>query len=114
MEVQGKYYNIEKLIGNTNGNEAFIQNLITVFIEKNQVDNFLKLLTNQDFDDLTTQLHKIKSNLPYLAQPEIVDAVSNLHLLALNKKEKELNEELPSVVNDLKNLIAELNEEFIG
>ncbi|MCD6366538.1 MAG: hypothetical protein J7L46_03250, partial [Bacteroidales bacterium] len=108
------YYNIEKLIGNTNGNEAFILNLITVFVEKNQVDNFLKLLDNRDFDNLTAQLHKIKSNLPYLAQPEIVDNISNLHLLALNKKEKELNEELPSVVNDLKKLIKELNEKFIG
>ncbi len=113
MKAQGKYYNIEKLIGNTNGNEAFIQNLITVFVEKNQVDNFLNLLTSRNFDDLTAQLHKIKSNLPYLAQPDIVDNISHLHLLSLNKKEKELNEELPSVINDLKNLITELNEEFI-
>ena len=114
MKVQGKYYNIEKLIENTSGNKVFIQNLVSVFVKKNQVDNFFNLLINRDFDDLTTQLHKIKSNLPYLAQPEIVDKVSNLHLLALTKKEKELNKELPSVVNDLKNLITELNEEFIG
>ncbi len=113
MEVQGKYYNIEKLIGNTDGNQAFVENLILVFIEKNQVDNFSKLLDEKNFADLTAQLHKIKSNLPYFAQQKIVDKVSNLHLLALNKKEKELKDELPSVIVELKNLIAELSKQFI-
>jgi len=113
MEVQGKYYNIEKLIGNTNGNEDFIHNLIKVFIRNNQVDNFSKLLEKKDFSNLTSQLHKIKSNLPYLAQPEIVNSISNIHLLALNKKERELKIELPLAISDLKNLIKELNEKFI-
>ncbi len=113
MEVQGKYYNIEKLVENTNDNELFIKNLISVFIEKNQVDNFLELLDKKNFVDLTAQLHKIKSNLPYLAQPEIVEKVTNLHFLALNKKEKELKNKLPAIITDLRNLIAELNKEFI-
>lgn len=113
MKAQGKYYNIEKLIGNTTGGSTFIQNLITIFVKKNQVDKFSKLLDEKKIIDLTAELHKIKSNLPYLAQPEIVDKVSELHLLALNKKERELKIELPLAINDLKNLIKELNENFI-
>ncbi len=113
MEVQGKYYNIEKLIENTNENIVFIHNLIEIFIKNNQVDNFSKLLEKKDFSNLTSQLHKIKSNLPYLAQPDIVNKISNLHLLALNQKEKELKIELPLAISDLKNLIKELTEKFI-
>lgn len=110
MESQGKYYNIEKLIENTNGNKDIIQQLIQVFILKNQVDNFSNLLDKKDFSSLTSELHKIKSNLPYLAQPEIVKRVSKVHLLALNKKERELRIELPLAISDLKNLIKELSD----
>jgi|GEM_PF-6800577 len=113
MEVKGKYYNIEKLIENTNGNDDFIHNLIKVFIRNSPVDNFSKLLEKKDFSNLTTQLHKIKSNLPYLAQPEIVKSISKVHLLSLHEKERELKIELPLAINNLKNLIKELNEKFI-
>ncbi|HIE16324.1 MAG TPA: Hpt domain-containing protein [Bacteroidales bacterium] len=112
MKTKGKYYNIEKLIHNTKGNSDFIKNLIDIFISKNSISVFEDLLEKKEFDKLSEQLHKIKSNLPYLASPEIADKVSKVYLLSLHKKYKKLTKDLPEVIVDLKNLVNELNEDF--
>jgi len=97
MEVQGKYYNIEKLIENTNENIVFIHNLIEIFIKNNQVDNFSKLLEKKDFSNLTSQLHKIKSNQTYPISHNLILLIKFLIFIYWHSTKKKRNSKLSSL-----------------
>ncbi len=115
MESKGKYYNIEKLLENTNQGNSFIQSLIQMFVTKyeDKIYTFKELSDNNNLNDLTGILHQLKSNLPYLAHRDIQQQIAELHHFSLNNEKDKLDSNLPFAVTNLECLINELKDNFL-
>lgn len=115
MESKGKYFNIEKLLENTENRNNLIESLIKLFVTKyeDKIYTFQQLSDNNHLNDLTDILHQLKSNLPYLAQPEIQQQINDLHNFSLHHEKEKVNTIIPSAITNLESLIHELKEYFL-
>ena len=108
-------YNLDKLNEMAEGDEDFINSVISVFLEEVPVDLELleTALAQKDFENVYKLAHKIKPNVDLLGMEQA--RVAALEIETLGKSEDngaEIEQIFPLLKKDIHQVISELKKDF--
>lgn len=108
-------YSLDKLNEMADGDQDFIQSVVSVFLEEVPVDlnDLEKALEERNYEQVYKLAHKIKPNVDLLGM-EQTRAVA-LEIETLGKREDDMNKIaalLPLLKKDIHQVVAELKNDF--
>lgn len=108
-------YSLDKINEMADGDQDFVVSVISVFLEEVPADleNLEKAIKERNFDQVYKMAHKIKPNVDLLGMEQT--RATALEIETLGKSEDNLNiieEKFPLLKKDIKQVIAELNNDF--
>lgn len=112
MENNGeKLHDLDKLSAMAAGNEAFIQKMISLFVEETpkEIENMKAALNDKDYQLVSSLAHKIKPSLDYMCVDEMFTLVKEVELWEGNEetmlqKADDLMSKVTTVIGQLKQL----------
>lgn len=87
-----KVCNLDYLHGLSNGNSAFVQNMISLFLLEIPVEitSLERGIQEQRFDNIKQAAHKLRSTIPFVGLDRLLeDDILQIEKMALEKKDLE-------------------------
>jgi HPt (histidine-containing phosphotransfer) domain-containing protein len=109
--TNNKYIDLDYLKQISNGSNEFILQMITVFMEEtpNEIKNLENHLKNKDWPALKATAHKMKPSFSFMGVKELEE---NIHAIETNCAEGKNLDQLPGLVERIKNTTSEVIEEL--
>ena len=108
-------YNLDKINEMADGDEDFINSVISVFLEEvpQDLENLENALNQQNHDQVYKLAHKIKPNVDLLGMEQARETA--LQMETLGKKEasiSEIQQIFPMLKKDIYQVVSELKKDF--
>ncbi|MGB5434359.1 MAG: Hpt domain-containing protein [Maribacter sp.] len=108
-------YNLDKLNEMADGDEDFINSVISVFLEEvpQDLDGLEKALDQQDYQQVYQLAHKIKPNVDLLGMEQTRAVALQIETLGKNAANmREIHEVFPLLKKDIHQVVGELKKDF--
>ena len=108
-------YNLDKLNEMADGDEDFINSVISVFLEEvtQDLDGLEKALDQQDHQQVYQLAHKIKPNVDLLGMEQTRAVALQIETLGKNSANmSEIHEVFPLLKKDIHQVVGELKKDF--
>lgn len=108
-------YNLDKLNEMADGDEDFINSVISVFLEEvpQDLDGLEKALEQQDHQQVYQLAHKIKPNVDLLGMEQTRAVALQIETLGKNSANmSEIHEVFPLLKKDIHQVVGELKKDF--
>lgn len=108
-------YNLDKLNEMADGDEDFINSVISVFLEEvpQDLDGLEKALEQQDHQQVYQLAHKIKPNVDLLGMEQTRAVALQIETLGKNSANmSEILEVFPLLKKDIHQVVGELKKDF--
>lgn len=110
-----KRYNLKKLAEIAQGDEDFIRDMVTTFVENvtTEVDGIQKLKLSGSWTAIAEIAHKLASNFAYLGADDLYALAVNIEKSVINDKNLSgIEEKTERMCNESILLISELKKDF--
>lgn len=108
-------YNLDKINEMADGDEDFINSVISVFLEEvpQDLEGLEKALEQQDHQQVYQLAHKIKPNVDLLGMEQTRAVALQIETLGKNSaKMSEISDVFPLLKKDIHQVVAELKKDF--
>lgn len=108
-------YNLDKLNEMADGDQDFINSVISVFLEEvpQDLESLEAAIANMDYENVYKLAHKIKPNVDLLGMEQ--SRATALEIETLGKSSansEEIEQKFPLLKKDIQQVIAELKKDF--
>jgi HPt (histidine-containing phosphotransfer) domain-containing protein len=113
--MSDKLYNLDFVNSMAGGNQDFINQLLTLFVDSvpESIDLINKHYANNDLDNLAKEAHKLKSTINTVQIPSFIEKIKEIEMIGKTGEglEKlpgliaEFNEVMPKAVEQVKELL---------
>ncbi|MCW5517368.1 Hpt domain-containing protein [Muriicola sp. Z0-33] len=108
-------YNLDKLNEMADGDQDFINSVISVFLEEvpQDLESLEMAITNMDYENVYKLAHKIKPNVDLLGMEQsraVALEIENLGKSSENSEE--IEQKFPLLKKDILQVISELKKDF--
>ncbi len=108
-------YNLDKLNEMAEGDEDFINSVISVFLEEvpQDLEDLEKAISNRDYENIYKLAHKIKPNVDLLGMEQAKATAVEIETLGKSSSNiAEIEEKFPMLKKDIHQVISELKKDF--
>lgn len=108
-------YSLEKIREMAEGDEEFIQSVISVFLEEvpEDLSGLEMAVTGGDYEQIYKLSHKIKPNVDLLGMEQTRVLALELETMGKNEEDLEgIRERFPRLKRDVEQVISELKNDF--
>ncbi len=108
-------YNLDKINEMAEGDEEFVQSVISVFLEEvpTDLEALEAALAKEDYDQVYQLAHKIKPNVDLLGMEQTRAAALEIETLGKNSANMaEIQKVFPVLQKDIAQVVGELKKDF--
>lgn len=108
-------YNLDKINEMADGDEDFVNSVISVFLEEvpQDLEDLENALNQQNHDQVYKLAHKIKPNVDLLGMEQTREAALKMETLGKNEASiSEILEIFPALKKDINQVVSELKKDF--
>lgn len=108
-------YNLDKLIEMADGDQDFINSVISVFLEEvpQDLEHLESAIENMDYENVYKLAHKIKPNVDLLGMEQTRATALEIETLGKSSENSaEIEEKFPLLKKDIHQVISELKKDF--
>jgi len=108
-------YNLDKINEMADGDEDFVNSVISVFLEEvpQDLEDLENALNQQNHDQVYKLAHKIKPNVDLLGMEQTREAALQMETLGKNEASiSEIQQIFPALKKDIHQVVSELKKDF--